>query len=123
MGDQNPQFVYKMLTEEQWHVLESTGTFTGSPVDLKDGYIHLSAKDTVEKTTELYYKGVNVVALLQVKYESIKGETKWEFSASRNKHFPHLFRDLNKSDIGEVIMLKRSETGDKQFVFPFKHKV
>ena len=51
----DPQFVYKILTEDQWQVLESTGTFKGSPVDLQDGYIHLSAADSVEKTTEVSY--------------------------------------------------------------------
>jgi len=115
------RFVYKLLTEDQWQVLESTGTFKGSPVDLQDGYIHLSAADTVVKTAELYYKHVDVVVLVQVKNEAIKGETKWEFSASRNKSFPHLFRDPVLGDIGRVFILKRSETGDKQFVFPAEY--
>jgi Protein of unknown function (DUF952) len=48
-------FVYKILTEEQWLTLKNNGKFTGSPVDLKDGYIHLSSKDTVEKTADLSY--------------------------------------------------------------------
>eukprot|EP00026_Physarum_polycephalum_P017566 Phypoly_transcript_18828.p1 GENE.Phypoly_transcript_18828~~Phypoly_transcript_18828.p1 ORF type:complete len:120 (+),score=25.43 Phypoly_transcript_18828:310-669(+) len=117
----DPQFVYKILTEEQWKVLDSTGSFKGSPVDLQDGYIHLSGADTVEKTTELYYKDVDVVALVQVKYESIKADTKWEFAKARNTNFPHLFRDLTKVDLGKTFILKRSETGGKQFVFPSEY--
>jgi uncharacterized protein (DUF952 family) len=174
----DPQFVYKILTEDQWHVLDSTGSFKGSPVDLQDGYIHLSAADTVEKTTEIsfpllafpslyfirlfclitvpilqtrgrsstrasevsnsYISTVKIFSphtffyflsflslysssFHQSRHEAIKGETKWEFSASRNKSFPHLFRDLTKADLGRTFVLKRSESGDKQFVFPAEY--
>ena len=38
-----PTLAYKILTAEQWAALERDGHFAGAPVDLADGYIHLSA--------------------------------------------------------------------------------
>lgn len=49
-------------------------------------------------------------------YPSIEKDLKWEFAASRNTHFPHLFRDLTLNDVDQHFVLKRGE--DNQFVFP-----
>jgi uncharacterized protein (DUF952 family) len=52
---QQPQYVYKLLTTEQWNEMQEERVFKGSPVDLKDGYIHLSSKETVVKTAEISF--------------------------------------------------------------------
>ena len=37
-----PMTAYKVLTGEQMAALERDGTFAGAPVDVQDGYVHLS---------------------------------------------------------------------------------
>ncbi len=39
-----PQVAYKVLTATQMAQLEADGVFKGAPVDLADGYIHLSTE-------------------------------------------------------------------------------
>ena len=46
-----PSAAYKVLTEAQMKALE-TGAFTGAPVDLADGYIHLSTANQLAGTID-----------------------------------------------------------------------
>ena len=44
-GTSYPATAYKILTAAQWAQFQADGVFQGAPVDLADGYIHLSAAD------------------------------------------------------------------------------
>ena len=50
-----PLFAFKVLTRAQWSVFRETGVFAGAPVDIADGYIHLSARDQVAETVAKYF--------------------------------------------------------------------
>ena len=39
--------VYKIVPRALWLEAEETGAFAGAPVDIADGFIHLSAADQV----------------------------------------------------------------------------
>ena len=41
---------YKILTAHQWDALERDGSFAGAPVDLADGYVHLSTAAQAAET-------------------------------------------------------------------------
>ncbi|CAN6659303.1 hypothetical protein TRVA0_031S01090 [Trichomonascus vanleenenianus] len=93
------------------------------PLDLKDGFIHLSTKDQVEKSLEKFFADDREVYLLHVygpdnkdekpkegttgnKYRS---ELKWDWVESRQAYFPHLYGDLLNEDIAKVETLSREE--------------
>lgn len=38
-------FAYKILTAEQYDQFKADGVFKGAPIDLQDGYIHMSTRD------------------------------------------------------------------------------
>ena len=38
-------FAYKILTRAQFDQLKADGVFHGAPVDLQDGYIHMSTRE------------------------------------------------------------------------------
>jgi hypothetical protein len=40
----HPTTAYKVLTAAQMHTLEHVGSFAGAPVDLADGYVHMSPR-------------------------------------------------------------------------------
>jgi hypothetical protein len=52
----HPTIAYKVLTAGQRAELE-TGTFAGAPIDLADGYIHMSTADQVTETVNKHFAG------------------------------------------------------------------
>ncbi|WP_313440256.1 DUF952 domain-containing protein, partial [Novosphingobium sp.] len=48
---------YKILTGEQLDRLLSDGVFTGAPIDLADGYIHMSTADQAQETLDKHFAG------------------------------------------------------------------
>ena len=40
--------IYKILARPEWEAAERAGAFTGSAVDLADGFIHFSAADQAQ---------------------------------------------------------------------------
>ena len=50
---------------------ESRGVFRGSPVDLKDGYIHFSTAEQAEETAAKHFAGQRDLVLLAVDTEAL----------------------------------------------------
>jgi len=113
-----PSHIYKLVTIEEWErAIEQGGSYQGSALDLKDGFMHLSSKEEVELSAKLYYSQLHEVLLLKVNNEKIAADTKWEFSQARNAHFPHLYnKPLLKEDVDEIFVLKKDN--NNLFVFP-----
>ncbi|WP_163471355.1 DUF952 domain-containing protein, partial [Escherichia coli] len=84
---------YKILTAEQMHVLEHEGVFEGAPIDLQDGYIHLSTAAQVEETLDRHFAGQTGLWLAEVDLEAMVDEVQWEPSRG-GQLFPHLYAPL-----------------------------
>ena len=95
------RYIYKVLTPEQWSSFQTGGVFTGSPVDLQDGYIHLSCAGQLKATLDKWYAQYADVVLLQVEAAKINTHLKYEVSRG-GAEFPHLFADLPMSAVGRV---------------------
>jgi uncharacterized protein (DUF952 family) len=95
------RFVYKVLTQEQWAQFQSEDIFRGSPVDLEDGYIHLSCLSQLTETLDKWYAQYSVVALLEIETAEIEADLKYEVSRG-GEDFPHLFADLPFTAVGRV---------------------
>lgn len=97
------------------------------PLDLADGFIHLSCKDQVEGTLNTFFTNVDQVYILSIDAPDSKDKTpekgktgnkdrsilKWEWVESRKAWFPHLFGDLLNKDVVDWTLLKRGEDGWK----------
>lgn len=94
-------YVYKALTLDQWEVFQKTQVFTGSPVDVADGYIHMSCVSELKATLDKWYADHAKVVLLQVDATKFAEDLKYEVSRG-GVEFPHLFNDLPMSVIGQV---------------------
>jgi len=81
---------YKILTSEQMTVLEHDKSFAGAPVDLADGYIHLSAADQLQGTLDKHFAGQQGLWLVAVDLDAIAEQIKWEESRG-GALFPHLY--------------------------------
>lgn len=84
---------YKVLTSEQLGILERDGTFEGAPIDLQDGYIHLSTADQLVGTIEKHFAGQDDLEIVAVDLEALGEVVKWEESRG-GALFPHIYGPL-----------------------------
>jgi len=84
---------YKILTAEQMTALEKDGSFAGAPVDLQDGYIHLSTAAQLQETLDKHFAGQSDLWLAAVDLEALDENVKWEESRG-GQLFPHIYGAL-----------------------------
>ena len=94
-----PPLAYKILTADQWAAFVADGLFVGAPVDLADGYIHLSAEDQVAGTLEKHFAGQTGLVLATIDLASLGEAVRWEVSRG-GALFPHVYAAL---PIGAVV--------------------
>jgi uncharacterized protein (DUF952 family) len=85
-----PTTAYKVLTAAQMATLEADGAFAGAPVDLADGYIHLSTAEQLTETVDKHFAGQNDLHVAAVDLGSFGAGLKWETSRG-GQLFPHLY--------------------------------
>jgi uncharacterized protein (DUF952 family) len=101
--------IYKICPASAWREAERQGVFRGSPVDVRDGFIHFSTAAQVAETARKHFAGQAGLFLIAVDADALGDALRWE--RSRNDElFPHLYGEL---DLGAVVgihsMLTRSD--------------
>ncbi|PTT83524.1 DUF952 domain-containing protein, partial [Pseudomonas sp. HMWF010] len=92
--------IYKILARSEWDAAEAAGAFTGSAVDLADGFIHFSAADQAQATAAKWFVGQSDLLLLGVEAESLGDALRWEESRD-GALFPHLYRQQRPVEMGK----------------------
>jgi uncharacterized protein (DUF952 family) len=110
-----PAIAYKVLTGPQMAELEAEGTFVGAPVDLADGYIHLSTAAQLAETVDKHFAGQETLHLAAVDLDALGGAVKWEPSRG-GQLFPHIYGALPLSAVVAYGALERD--GDGQIRLP-----
>jgi len=90
--------IYKIMTTDQYDGLVKTGRSEGAPIDLADGYIHLSAGDQVDGTLAKHFAGAEGLMLLALEADTLGDALKWEQSRG-GALFPHLYRTMTTEDV------------------------
>lgn len=108
-------FAFKLLRPEEWTAWRESGLFTGSPVDLADGYIHLSAREQVRETAAKWFADVDPAILVMVDLPALGDTVKWEPSRG-GALFPHLYGDLPLNAVRWAVALPLKPDG--RHVFP-----
>ncbi|TNC71512.1 DUF952 domain-containing protein [Rubellimicrobium roseum] len=90
--------IYKILRTPEWEALQAAGHSLGAPVDLQDGYVHLSTAAQVEETVAKHFAGEEGLVLLAVDETRLVPELRWEPSRG-GQLFPHLYRELRMADV------------------------
>src|SRR3954469_8744184 len=83
--------IYKIVPAPLWRASVASGVFTGSPVDVRDGFIHFSTADQVRETAARHFAGVEDLLLVAVSADQL--DIKWEPSRG-GALFPHLYAPL-----------------------------
>jgi uncharacterized protein (DUF952 family) len=105
-----PQTAYKVLTADQMATLERDGTFAGAPVDLADGYVHLSTAAQLTETVDKHFAGQTGLHVAAVDLGSFEASLKWEESRG-GQLFPHLYGPLLLETVIAYGPLERDEDG------------
>ena len=89
--------IYKLLSRADWQTAQAAGAFTGSSVDLADGYIHFSTGAQAQETARRYFSGQNDLMVLAIETDNLPADLQaslvWEPSRGGDL-FPHLYRPL-----------------------------
>jgi uncharacterized protein (DUF952 family) len=113
-GQRVATFLYKICPAALWREAEQTGVFTGSPVDLRDGYIHFSTADQARETAERHFAGQGDLVLLTVDAQVVAEHLKWEPSRG-GALFPHLYHALPVEAVRRVDPLRLGPDGRHAF--------
>ncbi len=81
---------FKIFTADQWATFKRDGVFTGAPVDLADGYIHMSTADQLDETLAKHFAGQNDLTIAEVDLTALGDSVRWEVSRG-NQLFPHIY--------------------------------
>jgi uncharacterized protein (DUF952 family) len=109
--------VFKIFRRAEWNVLRDTGSTRGAPVDLADGYIHLSTAAQVAETAARHFAAESDLVLVAVEADRLGPALKWEPSRG-GQLFPHLYRPLVLAD---VVWDKSLPLGASGHIFPEGH--
>ncbi len=102
--------IYKICPASAWREAERQGVFRGSPVDLKDGYIHFSTASQVAETARKHFFGQTGLFLIAVNADALGEPLRWE--RSRNDElFPHLYGDLDIGTVSAVLSMHARSDG------------
>jgi molybdopterin synthase catalytic subunit len=117
---------YRIVTQSEWQESLQCNMYYGSTLDIKDGYMHLSAPGSVRETALKYFsKSLETLLLLEVVLPkpgnnddcfTKEGITlKWDWVESRGVDFPHLYP--NRLPIQAVKSVHFLKSKDSEFFF------
>lgn len=87
------KLAFKVLTAAQWADFVREGVFCGAPVDIADGYIHLSAGEQLEATIARHFGEQPDLIIAAVDLSQLGNSVRWEESRG-GALFPHLYATL-----------------------------
>lgn len=89
---------YKVFTAEQWARFQSDRIFHGAPVDVADGFIHLSTEDQLQGTLDKHFAGQSGLVVAEINLDTLGDLVKWEVSRG-GALFPHVYGRIELKDV------------------------
>ena len=106
--------IYKIFRRPEWDAMRAAGETAGAPIDLADGYVHLSTAGQVTETAAKHFVGESDLVLVAVEADALGSDLRWEPSRG-GALFPHLYRPLRMTD---VVWDKSLPLGATGHIFP-----
>lgn len=101
---------YKILLGPEMAALEADGRFAGAPVDLADGYIHMSTAAQLDETVAKHFAGKDDLHIVAVDLSVLGEALAWEASRG-GALFPHLYGALTLDAVIAYGPLEREDDG------------
>lgn len=109
-----PMRVYKIFRRPEWDAFRAAGRTAGAPVDLRDGFIHLSTAGQLAGTAARHFATESDLVLVALDAGALGPALRWEPSRG-GELFPHLYRELR---LEEVVWDKSLPLGATGHIFP-----
>jgi uncharacterized protein (DUF952 family) len=106
---ERPAIAYKVLTADQMRALEAD-VFEGAPIDLADGYIHLSTRDQLTETVDKHFAGQPDLWVAAIDLAALGDTIKWEESRG-GALFPHIYGAMPLETVIAYGSLEREDDG------------
>jgi uncharacterized protein (DUF952 family) len=94
----DPALIYKIESAAVWSAAMTRGHYTGSPDDVRDGFIHFSTAAQARATAAKYFAGRADLVLAAIRTDALDAALKWE-AARGGALFPHLYAPLDMSHV------------------------
>jgi uncharacterized protein (DUF952 family) len=104
------RIVYKVMSITEHEQMQRDGVFRGSPVDIADGYIHLSSGSQLAATLDKHFSGVDDLMLAAVDLSQLGDAVRWE-PARGGELFPHIYGVLPIASVVSVARMERTPDG------------
>lgn len=108
-------FAYKLLDPAAFKDWKETGTYAGSPDDVRDGFIHLSTAEQTAETAAKYFSAVDPLVVAMVDLAAVRETLKWEPSRG-GALFPHVYGPIAFGAVSGHSVLRLGADG--RHVFP-----
>lgn len=107
--------LYKIMPASLWARASAEGRMPLAPVDVKDGFVHLSTASQVRETAKKHFAGQRDLVLIEVREGALTpGSLRWEVSRG-GALFPHVYGDVPLDAIAGVTAIGEDANG---LVFP-----
>lgn len=106
----NDLIAYKVLLADQLAALEADGHFDGAPIDIADGYIHMSTASQLAETIDKHFAGHGDLTIAAIDLAMLGDAVRWEPSRG-GQLFPHLHAPLPLNAVIAYGPLEREANG------------
>lgn len=117
MSSHTPELSYKIVTGAVWAAAQGLDVVPLMPIDVSDGYVHLSTADQLAETLSLHFKGQSGLTVLAIRLADLADKVKWEPSRG-GQVFPHVYGDIPKSAIVWQKSVSVAENGSSDLPDP-----
>lgn len=106
--------IYKIIPGDTWREAVSQDTLPLLPLDMADGFMHLSTANQVEGTLARHFKGQSDLFLLQIDCSKLDtANLKWE-QAKSGGTYPHYYAALPMDAVADVFPIYADASGSHQ---------
>lgn len=97
--------IYHLTQKRNWEDALKKGFYDAESL-YSEGFIHCSEKEQVHATLDRYFIDQSEILVLSIDTSKLRSPLKYEFSASVNQEFPHIFGPINVDAVVDVNMIK-----------------
>lgn len=90
-----PHYVYKSLTIPQWDAFQKDKVFKGSPLDIQDGFIHMSREEQLPGVLQKFMSDEDEVVIAKIDTQKLKDTLIFEANRPGGDQYPHLYGTLS----------------------------
>jgi len=88
-GNEGPQFLYKVLSSEDWKASQDKEVLQLPSAD--DAFIHLSKEDQLDRLIQKYWSNVSEFYVLKIDTSQLPGDLVFEVNPGGTAKYYHLY--------------------------------